>query len=436
MFILLGIVLIILGVFLTFVAPRIPVKKNSIEGAVQTVYLSDTIGSWTRFSFTFIILGIFMLFANKLNPYSLNNAGNRQVVQSIWGDLSVRFEPGFYFSGFLSTVTTYPNNVTIQVGPDTKRSKEADYWSDSNTGTFAEGDQAKMGHTVKWDLPNTEKEMIDLHTTYSTMNNLASTTLMQYQRETASYSCQRMTSESHYSGGQSQLKDYFQDQLRNGQVLLQSETKSLVQDDGNSKTYIEVIPKLAADGSTLRTIGDVQRYNLKPSFVSIDYIEYNPRIYEKLEDKIDAAADEATSKQLLITAQQKEQTAVVEGREKIAQVKATEEAEEQKEVIQARKAKLVAKEQAEQAKYTADKIEQEGRAQASANRALVEAGLTPEQKMAMQIQIAEVTSANLAKASTPQVVIMGGGGGGTGDVMSVFGAERTMELIKKMESNK
>jgi len=277
--------------------------------------------------------------------------------------------------------------------------------------------------------------MLDLHTTYSTMNNLASTTLMQYQRETASYSCQRMTSESHYSGGQSQLKDYFQDQLRNGQVLLQSETKSQVQQDGTSKKYIEVVPKLDGTGKTLRTIGDVQRYNLKPSFVSIDHIKYDERIYEKLKAKIDAAADEATSKQLLITAQQKEQTAVVEGREKIAQVKSTEEAEEQKAIIQARKAKLVAKEEAEQAVYIANKIAEEGRAQAEANRALVAAGLTPEQKMQMQIQIAQVTSENLAKASTPQVVIMSGeGGSATNDVMNVFGAERTLELINKMNN--
>jgi len=53
--------------------------------------------------------------------------------------------------------------------------------------------------------------------------------------------------------------------------------------------------------------------------------------------------------------------------------------------------------------------------------------------MQLEIEIAKVTSANLAKASTPQVVIMGGSGGAN-DVMSIFGAERTLELVKKMSS--
>lgn len=58
------------------------------------------------------------------------------------------------------------------------------------------------------------------------------TRLLQYQKETMSYSSQRMSSEAHYSGGQSQLKEYFQDQLRNGQVLLVTETKTRKLEDG------------------------------------------------------------------------------------------------------------------------------------------------------------------------------------------------------------
>ena len=428
--ILFGIFLICLGIFTTFIAPRIPVK-NSDEGKI---YLDKMMGGWTRYAFSFILIGFLAIFANALNPFSDNDAGNRQVVQTFGGELSVRFEPGFYFSGFFSTVTTYPNNVTIQVGPDDKKSDDADFHSLSNTGTFSEGDQATMGHTVKWDLPINPDQMIDLHTTYSSINNLATTTLMQYQRETASYSCQRMTSESHYSGGQSQLKDYFQDQLRNGQVLLHSETKSQIQDDGSSNTYISVQPKTDVNGVPIRTIGDVQRYNLKPSFVSIDYIKYDERIYKKLKDKIDAAADEATSKQLLITAQQKEQTAVVQGREKIAQVKSEEEAEEQREVIQARKAKLVAKEEAEQAKYTADRIEQEGRAKAAANLALVKAGLTPQQKAEWDYKTKVDVAKALATAQVPNMVIGGSNGSGTSP-MEAVGIKYLMDINDKLSNN-
>jgi len=52
--------------------------------------------------------------------------------------------------------------------------------------------------------------------------------------------------------------------------------------------------------------------------------------------------------------------------------------------------------------------------------------------MQLQIEIAKVTSQNIAKATTPQVVIMGGNGGSADEVMKIFGAERSLELINKM----
>jgi DNA-binding protein H-NS len=231
------------------------------------------------------------------NPFTINDAGNRQVIQSFTGDLSVRFEPGFYFSGFRAKVTTYPNNVTIQVGPESKRSEEADYWAPAHTATFGEGDKAEAGHTVKWDLPNSSDQMIALHQTYRTIDNLMKTTLLQYQKEVMTYSTQRLSSEAHYSGGQSQLKDYFQDQLRYGQVLLNTETKTRKLENGTEKTYIVVEERRDSLGKIIRTTSDIQTYGLTASFVSIDHIQYDDRIYEKLKAKIDAAADEATSKQ-------------------------------------------------------------------------------------------------------------------------------------------
>ena len=386
-----------------------------------------------KFGITALLLLIVLV---AFNPFSINDAGERQVVQTLGGDLNVRFEPGLYFAGFFSKVTTYPNNVTIQVGTEENRSKDADYWSMSNIGTFAEGDQAKMGHTTKWDMPSTAKEMIDLHTTYNNMDNLANTTLMQYQRETASYSCQRMTSEAHYSGGQSQLKDFFQDQLRKGQVLLITSTKTETLTDGTSKTYIEVKEKLDSEGNMIRTTGDVQRYNLKPSFVSIDFIEYDDRIYKKLKEKIDAAADEATSKQRLITAQQEKETAVVEGEKLIAEVTAKEEAQEQQEVIQARKAKLVAAENLEQAKLDAAALLATKRAEAAGDKLKVIAGLSPREKAEWNYKTRVGVAEALAKRAVPTFVMGGSSNSGSG-LSEAYTMEKMLLLQKELnKSNK
>ena len=328
-----------------------------------------------------IIIGavvfVLLLVGVTLNPFSINDAGNRQVIQTLGGDLDVRFQPGFYFSGFGSKVETWPNNFTIQVSREANRSEDADLWMPSNLkdGTFSEGDNAELEHTVKWDLPGDKNLMIELHTTYNNVENLMSTTLLSYQKKIASFSTQRMSSEAHYSGGKSQLDEYFQDQLRNGQVILITNTKTRTLEDNSKETYIEVKPKKDTLGNLVRTKSDIQKFGILSTYTSMDNVHYVEEIDKKLKQKIKYAADKANSKQELIAAQQQEQTAIVKGRKLIAETTAREEAKEKEAVIQARKSKLVAKEEALQAKYTADKIEEEGRAKAAANKALVSAGL-------------------------------------------------------------
>jgi hypothetical protein len=370
-----------------------------------------------------------------INPFNLNDAGNRQVVQTIDGDLSVKFTPGLYFSGFFAKVTTYPNNVTIQVGPENKMSENADYWEGLHTGTFSGGDEANIGHTVKWDLPNTNDEMIELHTTYNNINNLMTTTLLQYQKETATYSCQRMESEAHYSGGQSQLKEYFQDQLRKGQVLLNTETKTRVQTDGTSEDYIVVEEKTDENGEFLRTTSDIQKYNLYASFVSVDHVDYDERIDKKLQDKIDAAADESTSKQRLITAQQEEQEAIVNGRKLIAETTATQEAAEAEEVIKARKLKLVAKEKYEEDKFKAASTIALKKAEAEGDRLKVLAGLSPLE----QATIDKETAIGVARAlagpngiTFPKIVSGGSGKGGSSGALQTLELKMMNDLAKEM----
>lgn len=369
-----------------------------------------------------IVVGVF-------NPFSINDAGERQVVQTLGGKLEVKFSPGFYFSGFGSKVTTYPNNVTIQASTGDKSSPDADYSVKPYRGTFSEGDNALLSHTVKWDLPNTVELMLELHTTYTGIENLMTTTLLTYQNQTASYSAQRMSSEAHYSGGKSQLNAYFQDQLRNGQVLLITETKTRKLEDGSTKAYIDVREKLNDDGTIKRTESDIQKYGIIASVATIDEVTYDERIYEKLKSKIDAASDEATAKQQLITAQQEALTEKAKGEKLIATTKANEEAAELKAVIQARKAKLVAQENLEAAKLNAaaDLVKKE--AEAKGDKLKVAAGLTPRERAQFEMETSIGVARELSKVAVPQIVI-GGGDKGSSSAMDALGIKMLMDISK------
>lgn len=326
----------------------------------------------------FIVL-IMLVF---LNPFAINDAGNRQVIQTFSGELKVKYDPGFYYAGIRAKITTWPNNYTIQSSDEAHRSPEADLWIPVSplSSTFAEGDRATVSHTTKWDMPNVEAQMLELHTTYGSIENLGSTTLFQYQKQTASFSTQRMNSEAHYSGGESQLNEYFQDQLRNGQVLLETDTKTRKLEDGTEKTYIEVTARKDENGMVERNESDIQKYGIVASFASIDEVKYDDRIYEKLKAKIDAASDEATAKQQLITAQQEALTEKAKGEKLIAQTKAREESTKLQAVIRAEKEAAVAAQNLKRDKLVAASQLALKEAQAKGDRLKVAAGLTPQEK--------------------------------------------------------
>ena len=383
----------------------------------------------------FIIpIAIVLFIALSFNPFSINDAGERQVIQTLSGELDVRFQPGLYFSGFASKVTTYPNNTTIQIGELFEgETTEADLHVSPHYATFSEGDRATVSHTAKWDLPNDKESMLELHTTYNSIENLASTTLLPYQKQIASFSTQRMSSEAHYSGGESQLNDYFQDQLRNGQVLLVTETKTRKLEDGTEKTYIKVEPKKGEDGRIKRSISDIQKYGIVASFASIDKVTYDDRIYEKLKAKIDAASDEATAKQQLITAQQEALTEKARGEKLIAQTKAREEADKLQAVIRAEKESAVAAERLKKAKLDAAAELALKEAQAKGDKLKVAAGLTPKEKAEYEMQTKIGVARELAKVSVPKIVIGGNNGKSGASPMDAIGVKMLLDISDKIK---
>lgn len=363
-----------------------------------------------------------------LNPFVHNNAGERTYVQDpYFGTENIIFDPGYHWGGFFCRTQNWPDVMSTVF--------------DKKFGTvpirFNDATQGEATANIRWELPKDEQSMISLHKAYRNPESLQDRTLIPYGKECLAFSAQLMESETHYSGGQSKLKEDFRDQLLNGQYVL--ETKVEYRTDEATKEQIKITDvdlRRDENGRPITIPSDVQTYGIKAVFAAVPHVDYEPIVDKKLQAKIDQSTRESIAKQELITAQQQALTEKAKGEQLIAQTRANQEASKLEAVIKAEKEKLVAQENALKAKFTADKIEQEGRAQAAANKALVAAGLTPEQQMKLDIEIAKVVSENIAKASTPSVVIMGGNSSGSADeVMKIFGAERSLELIKKMKSN-
>lgn len=376
--------------------------------------------------------GIMLIF----NPFCRTEAGYRTFVETINGAEKVFFKPGFHFAGFFSKTTDYPDVLTTVFAEE--ENKNVTTTEPSFIIRFNDATKATAQATIRWSLPADESSMIKIHRAYRSPDRLAKTSLVPYARECLKFAAQLMESETHYSGGRSKLKEDFRDQLQNGQYVLEYKTEYKLDTLTREKEKITTsYIRRGKDGLATRIESDIQQYEIRVNFAAIDEVDYEDQVDKKLAQKIEQSTLESVSKQSLITAQQEALTEKARGEQMLAKVKAEQEADKLQAVIQAQKSKEVAKEQALQAKYIADKIAEEGRAQAEANRALVSAGLTPEQRMNMDIQIADKVSANMAKIKFPEIMIFGGEGKNSPtNPFDAVGLEAYQKIVKNIGRSK
>ena len=148
------------------------------------------------------------------------------------------------------------------------------------------------------------------------------------------------------------------------------------------------------------------------------------------------------------TAKQAAVTAKAEGDAKIAAAKAEQEvvkiaevtkAQKEKEVaiLQAQKEQEVARLEALKALEVAKKIKAEKEAEAAANRALVNAGLTPQERAEWEYKTKVGVAEALAKSShplVPEIMMASDSKGGAGNAMDAVGLNMLMDLTNKLSS--
>lgn len=380
---------------------------------------------------------VLLLMAVLFNPFSVNDQGYRTVVQGINGNEFIQFEPGMYYAGFFSKTTKYADVVTVQVERPEKRKSDISYFSEPIRCQFADGTYAnQVGYSVKWKLPNTEERMLAIHKDYREQTRLAAS-LADYSKECANYSFQLMDSEKHYSGGKSELAEAFKYQLRNGQYIIEQHEELRIDSiSGEKIRSYENTPRKNANGEFALAKSDVQQYEIVPNFVAITLVNYEDVVNEKLKAKVEQSTREAIAKQELVTAQQEALTAEMRGRQKVAEVRATEEAAKIEAEIRAQAETAVSKEQALQAKYQADKALAQGRADAEVARLKVSAGLSPRERAEFEKETRIGVAAELAKVNVPSIVIGGSGNGTKGaNPMDAIGINMLMEVMGKLQKN-
>ena len=380
----------------------------------------------------FVVGILLLIFAARL--FETNNQGEYQVKQAfISGTMTARMVPGTY-GQWLGMIETYRANTTVGFGQDQEGDISANL--DSIPVIFNDGSKAKIAGLIRVQLPKTEHEMINLKKEFAGgYKHFIEAGVVPIVENAVKLGANLRSAQDAYTT-LALFQQSVDDQLQNGIYVTQSERKEIVNATGDTEVRQVTVISRDSSGVPLRQPNRLQELGCDVTNCVIDVPGFDQTVEDMIAKRKDEAMKTELAKQAALRAQQDAITAEEQGKADVAKAKYAKEVIKVEEVTEASKRFEVEEYAAKQAIETAKKIVAEGDAKAAANRALVSAGLTPQQEMEMTIKIADVVSKNIAAAPTPQVVITGGEGGSSGaeEALKVFGAERALELIKKVNA--
>ena len=409
-----------------------------------------------------ILLGVF---AGKMVGYKQST--ELLVKQSPFGTLSCVEGQGLYFKGFASIYkydlakSFYFNSSTEKVDGHGWEGNEDD--EDDISVTLSRNANADISGYLMYELPTDCDKLIELHKNQRSdkgiKHNLVRNAVLSAVRKTAPL----FTAEEAKVTKIAEFRRLAEDQLVEGEylttieVLKEKAGEDEVDSTGKIVKKAEVqeyrVTKLKLDKDGHRIItkkSPITQYGIVVKQLEIQNVKLDPKAQQQLDIVKEREMQRVANATAAETAKQKAITAKAEGDAKIAEAKAAQEVQKMTEVTMAEKEKAVAILNAEREKEVArlealkaievaKKIKAEKEAEAQANRALVAAGLTPQERAEWEYKTKVGVAEALAKSSHPLVpeIMMTGDGknGGAGTAMDAVGLNMLMNLTTKL-SNK
>jgi len=412
-----------------------------------------------------IVLILLGIFAGKMVGYKQST--ELLIKQSPFGTLSCVEGQGLYFKGFASIYkydlakSFYFNSSNEKVNGEGWEGDEDD--EDDISVTLSRNANADISGYLMYELPTDCDKLIELHKNQRSdkgvKHNLVRNAVLSAVRKTAPL----FTAEEAKVTKIAEFRRLAEDQLVEGEylttieVLKEKAGEDEVDSTGKVVKKAEVqeyrVTKLKLDKDGHRIItkkSPITQYGIVVKQLEIQNVKLDPKAQQQLDIVKEREMQRVANATAAETAKQKAITAKAEGDAKIAEAKATQEVQKMTEVTMAEKEKAVAILNAEREKEVArlealkaievaKKIKAEKEAEAQANRALVAAGLTPQERAEWEYKTKVGVAEALAKSSHPLVpeIMMTGGDGknGASNAMDAVGLNMLMDLTSKL-SNK
>ena len=362
---------------------------------------------------------------------------NEQIVVNQYpftGTMEYWTTPGYKWQWFGKT-TNYYKTSQLWFGSD---NEEGEQMGNPIPVIFNDASDGQIYGSLRVKLPTETQYLERIQTDYNGMDRLMQDLVRPTVTKVIYASGPLMSAFESYAEKKNDLIEYITDQLNNGvykTTVKQVETIDPITGEAKTVKIASLIPDENAPGGFRRSESSpFQYYGLEIGQVAVSKIDYSEKVKLQIAQQQEANMLVQTSKSKTLAAQQEAIRAEEEGKTEAAKAKWAQEKIKAVEVTKAEQEYEVARLAALKAKEEAKKIEAEGMAKAAANRALVNAGLTPLEKATIEKETAIGVAKALAESNVrwvPEVMVSGSGSGNAANPMDAVGLNMLLDIAKK-----
>jgi regulator of protease activity HflC (stomatin/prohibitin superfamily) len=337
-------------------------------------------------------------------------AGQVAVFQSLDGTLSTVTDPGWKYSGF-AKITKYNRSFQYwftapdQAGKEDERVKIR----------FNDGGEARIGGSIRVDLPLDEGHLLDLHRTYRSEIAVENELIRPVLEKSIYFTGPLLNSKESYSDKRSDMLSYIEDQASRG--VYQTDAKTVETIDPLSKerrTVTAVELRKGPDGNVLRQeASPIVRFSVKLYNLSLNKIDYDKTVEDQIKVQQEAIMQVQTAIANSKRAEQDAITAKAQGEATAAKAKWEQETINAKTVAEATGKALVAEQSKKEAEFIKQREILLGQGEAERKKLVMEADGALEKKLATYEKVMIESARLLSESKQPLVpsVVMGGGSG-------------------------
>lgn len=385
---------------------------------------------WEGIKLRFALIGVVVGLVLMLISGSYYNAKNGYgyLVQYWWGTQVVDLTPGIHFKGW---GTAEPFKKVLTVKNSEMRDGDASGSYPPIDARFNDTVSATISLVGRYMMPTDKEHFKKLAVDYRSQQNLVSSTIAPYQQEVVRNSARRLSAQEFVGGKGGMFEADVLDQLQNGLYALSvtdktgtGAAKEINTDDQRSVEegqYIRTIvePIYNTDGSIKRKDNPLSPYGIICTQAVVEGVDPEKDFKDRLKTIKGAAAKAQEEKQLAIAAEQAKRRVIAEGETTKAQKRVI---EEEKQIIALTQAETSKKKAAialeeerlklQQAEIAAKNVKVTADAAAYDKAKMVEAGATPQERLAALVQMNKDSTYALANRAVPTNYFATSGGGG------------------------